>query len=163
MVFYVPLAVITWLSAGWLVDRRRLPQLFVYGLFGAVLATLQDRLMAFHQFWEYRDLGPIAGHAEVALLISLSAAPLFAMRFVQALPPGAPVPWLRVARFTGVAMLPEMVGLLSGHVRYHNGWNLLWSVLAYVPIWTALWGLHRWLTPPVQAARRPQRQTAPGT
>lgn len=143
--FYLPLAVLTWLSVGWMIrpDRRR--QLLVYGLFGAVLATVQDRLVMIYQLWEYRDVGLVGSHAEIALLISLSAAPIFAMRYAQGLQPGCAMPWSRVARYTAVAMLPEVVGIRTGHVVYHNWWNIGWSVAAYVPIWGSIWLLHRWL------------------
>lgn len=161
--FYLPLAVITWLSAGWMIDLRRVGHLLVYGLLGATLATLQDRLVVFHQLWEYRDVGPVSGHTETALLISLSAAPLFAMRFAQGLVPGGPLPWRRVIRYTAVAMLPEVAGRLAGTIVYYNGWNLGWSVLAYLPIWSAIWALHRWLTPPGGAtAGAIPNPTAPG-
>lgn len=162
--FYLPLAVITWLSARWLVDLRQAGRLLVYGLLGATLATVQDRLVVFHRLWEYRDIGPVGGHAETALLISLSAAPLFAMRFAQGLIPGAPLPWKRMMRYTAIAMLPEVAGAAAGHIVYHNGWNLGWSVAAYVPIWSAIWALHRWLSQPA-SVRQPdfRRTTAPGT
>jgi hypothetical protein len=137
------------------IDRVRLRQLLIYGLFAAVLATVQDRLVLVHKLWEYRDVGPVSSHAEIALLISLSAAPAFGMRFAQGLLPGARVPWRRIARYTGVAMLPELAGCFTGHIHYYNGWNLFWSVLAYIPIWLSFWGLHRRLTrPQVRSAVR---------
>jgi alkylated DNA nucleotide flippase Atl1 len=142
--FYLPLAAITW---GWFAltaDRRRLPGLVRYGLFGGVLATIQDRLVMLYRLWEYQDVGRIDTHAEIALLISLSAAPVAAMRFAQGLHPGAPMPWWRVARYTAVAMLPEIVGLYAGKIRYDHGWTVWWSLIAYLPIWLSLWGLHRW-------------------
>jgi hypothetical protein len=151
-VFYLPLALLTWLLAGRLIDRRRLPSLLVYGLFAAVLATIQDRLVLGYQLWEYHDTGPIGGHEEIALLISLSAAPIFAMRFAQKLTAGSPVPWPRVLRYTLVSMLPEVVGLQTGNIRYHQWWNIGWSVTAYLPIWTAIWLLHRWLTRPATSS-----------
>jgi hypothetical protein len=150
--FYLPLALLTWVLSARLIDRRRLPALLVYGLFGSVLATLQDRLVLTYQLWEYHDTGTLGAHTEIALLISLSAAPVFAMRFAQKLQPGAPPPWLRMLRYTLVAMLPEIVGLYTDNIRYYRWWNLGWSVLAYVPIWTSIWLLHRWLSPPVTPA-----------
>ncbi|HWI53378.1 MAG TPA: CBO0543 family protein [Symbiobacteriaceae bacterium] len=147
--FYLPMALATWLCVDCVIDRRQLPHLLVYGLFGAVLATVQDRLVLIYHLWEYADIGPVDSHAEIALLISLSAAPLFAMRFAQGLSPGDGFPWRRIAKFTLVAMLPEVVGLITGHIRYHNWWNVGWSVLAYLPIWAGIWGLYIWLTGPV--------------
>jgi hypothetical protein len=166
--FYLPLAVITWLCARWIIDRSKLPGLLLYGLFGAILATVQDRLVILHQLWEYRDRGPVGTHAQIALLISASAAPVFGMRFAQGLQPGAPIPWRRIARFTGISMLPEVVGYLTHNIAYHHGWNLFWSVLAYMPIWLSFWGLHRWMTGPAAAPAAPgpvapENQTAPGT
>ncbi|MFZ5817352.1 MAG: CBO0543 family protein [Bacillota bacterium] len=149
--FYLPLAVLTWLVARWIVDRARLSALLVYGLFGAVLATLQDRLVILYQLWEYRDTGLADSHHEIALLISLSAAPVFAMRFAQGLRAAAPFPILRAVRYTAFSMLPEVVGLQTGHIAYHNGWNLIWSVVAYGPIWLSIWALHRWLSEPAAA------------
>lgn len=144
--FYLPLAGVTWLMCLRVIDRARLRQLLLYGLFAAVLATVQDRLVLVHKLWEYRDSGLVSSHTAIALLISLSAAPAFGMRFAQGLVPGAGAPWRRIARYTGVAMLPEAVGYFTGHIHYHNGWNLFWSVLAYIPIWLSFWGLHRRLT-----------------
>jgi hypothetical protein len=139
------------------IDRGRLRQLLIYGLFAAVLATVQDRLVLVHKLWEYRDIGLVSNHAEIALLISLSAAPAFGMRFAQGLMPGARVPWRRIARYTGVAMLPELVGYFTGNIQYHNGWNLFWSVVAYIPIWLSFWALHHRLSrvQPRSAARGP--------
>lgn len=149
--FYLPLALATWFSFDHVIDRRQLPQLLVYGLFGAVLATIQDRLVLIYHLWEYADIGPVDTHAEIALLISVSAAPLFAMRFAQGIKPGAGCPWCRIAKFTLVSMLPEFLGLITGHIRYHNWWNVGWSILAYVPIWCGIWGLYIWLTSPATA------------
>lgn len=146
--FYLPLAILTWFLAGWIVDRRRFPKLLIYGLFGAVLATIHDRLVLLYQLWEYRDFGPVDSHAEIALLISLSAAPVFAMRFARGLQPGAPFPGLRCLKFTAISMLPELIGLQTGHIVYGYWWSITWSVIAYGPIWFSIWALHRWLTSP---------------
>lgn len=163
--FYLPLAVLTWIACRWFVDRRRLPEHLVYGLTGATLATVQDRLVLMYRLWEYRDVGPLDSHAEIALLISLSAAPIFALRFAQGLEPGAPLPWRRVLKFTAVSMLPEIVALYSGNIRYDHWWNAGWSVAAYIPIWTAIWALHRWMTAPLRAPvpLPAETTTAPGT
>lgn len=152
--FYLPLAVITWLSVRWIIRREQWRGLLIYGLFGAVLATVQDRLVLLYRLWEYRDTGPVHSHAEVALLISLSAAPIFAMRFAQRLRPAMSVPWRRVFKFTAISMAPEIVGLYTGHIVYHQWWNVGWSVLAYMPIWTSIWALHRWLHSPVSLPAR---------
>jgi hypothetical protein len=160
-VFYLPLAIACWLCFDRVVDRTRLPDLLVYGLFGAVLATVQDRLVLLYHLWEYVDFGPVDTHAKIALLISLSAAPIFAMRFAQGLSPDPAVPWLRIAKFTLVAMLPEVLGLVTGHIRYHLWWNVGWSVLAYTPIWLGIWGLYRWLTASDRSAVRPDPVATP--
>ncbi|HYF91337.1 MAG TPA: hypothetical protein VD969_03720 [Symbiobacteriaceae bacterium] len=152
--FYLPLALAIWLCLDHIIDRRQLPGLLPYGLFGAALATLQDRLVLVYNLWEYADIGPADTHAEIALLISLSAAPLFAMRFAQGLQTGSELPWRRIAKFTTVSMLPELAGLVTGHIRYHQWWNVGWSVLAYVPIWVAIWWMNRWLDHPVREATR---------
>lgn len=154
--FYLPLALVTWLSASWMVDRQRLWELLPYGLFGGVLATIQDRLVLVYRLWEYRDIGPVADHHEIALLISLSAAPLFGMRFVQGLRPGEGAPWRRIFRYSLIAMVPEVIAYLTGNIAYHNGWNLLWSGAAYPPIWLAFWAFHRWF------AAVPAHKQAPG-
>lgn len=165
--FYLPLAVLTWLSFRWMIEPQRLPSLLVYGLFGSALATVQDRLVILYQLWEYRDIGPISSHAEIALLISLSAAPIFGMRFVQGLKVGAPIPWRRIIKFTAISMLPEVASLFTGNILYHNWWNIGWSVCAYAPIWLAFWGLHRRLSTPEPAPVKPPlipgRTTAPGS
>lgn len=146
--FYLPLALLTWFAARWIIDLRRLPHLYVYGLFGAVLATAHDRVVMFYKLWQYRDTGPIDSHPEIALLISLSAAPVGAMRFAQGLMVNAAFPWLRAVKFTGFSMLPEVIGLQTGHILYNHWWNVAWSIIAYVPIWLSIWGLHRWLSRP---------------
>lgn len=146
--FYLPLSILTWFLAGSIIDRSRIGELLVYGLFGAVLATAHDRLVISYQLWEYRDAGLVDSHPEIALLISLSAAPVFAMRFAQGLVPGRRFPWPRAVKFTAVSMIPEVAGLQTGHILYDHGWNLAWSVIAYGPIWLSIWGLHRWLTLP---------------
>lgn len=158
--FYLPLALLTWLCFGWMIDRHRLPALLVYGLFGAVLATVQDRLVILYQLWEYRDVGPVATHPQIALLISLSAAPIFGMRFVQGLPGNAGAPWKRVCKFMLIAMVPELFALYSGHILYHNWWNVGYSFAAYIPIWLSFWKLRQWLHTPLPTTAQ---QTAPGT
>lgn len=146
--FYLPLALATWFCFSHIVDTKRVQELLVYGLFGSVLATVQDRLVLIYNLWEYTDIGPANTHAEIALLISVSAAPIFAMRFAQGLRSDGQIPWGRISRFTAVAMAPEIAGLVTGHIRYHNWWNVGWSVVAYGPIWYGIWVLHRWLSEP---------------
>ncbi|MFZ5825107.1 MAG: CBO0543 family protein [Bacillota bacterium] len=152
--FYAPLAALTWILSGWIVDRKRLRELLTYGLFGAVLATAHDRLVILYQLWEYRDTGLADSHAEIALLISLSAAPVFAMRFAQGLSAGRSFPVLRAVKFTAIAMIPEVIGLQTGHIVYDHWWNASWSVIAYGPIWLSIWALHRWLSPAPAVARQ---------
>lgn len=143
--FYLTLAVLTWLAAPLWLERRRLPGLLVYGLFAAVLAAVQDTLVVWYPLWEYLDTGPVREHLQISLLISLSAAPAFGIRFAQGLVPAAPVPWGRVCKYTVVAMTPELAGLALGRIVYHGWWNVAWSTVAYVPIWISFWALHRWL------------------
>jgi hypothetical protein len=147
-----------------MLNLSQLPGLLLYGLAGAALASIQDRLMLIYPLWEYRDTGLIDSHLEISFLISMSAAPIFAMRFAQGLKPGGRLPWGRVTRYTVVSMLPELVAVRSGHIHYHNWWNIGWSCLAYLPIWTVIWLIHRWVTlsrPP--SAPIEQEQTAPGS
>lgn len=146
--FYLPLALLTWLLARWILDLRLLPALLLYGLFGAMLSTLHDRLVIMYQLWEYRDVGPVSSHPEISLLISLSAAPVVAMRFAQGLVPGSPFPLLRALRFTALSMAPEVIGLQTGHIVYDHWWSLTWSVVAYGPIWLSIWAFHRWMHAP---------------
>lgn len=146
--FYVPLALLTLAVVPLVLDRQRLSKLSVYGLLASVLATVHDRGVLVYRLWEYRDIGPVDGHAEIALIISLTAAPVFAIRFVQGLTPTNPVPWRRMAKFTAFCMLPELVGLYSGHMVYHQWWTAAHSVVAYFPIWLSLWAFHRWLNRP---------------
>lgn len=158
--FYLPLAVICWLSMPWMIDLRELPRLLPYGLLGSVLATVHDRMVISYKLWEYRDNGWIDHHTEIALLISFSAAPIFGMRFAERLEHGAPFPWGRTLRYTLIAMIPEVVALLTGRIVYHGWWNVTWSIIAYYPIWAAFWGLHRWLHTPATASR--EDKNAPG-
>lgn len=166
--FYLPLAIVTWLTMGWLIGSGQIRNLLIYGLFGSVLATVQDRLVIIYRLWEYGDRGLVGTHHAIALLISLSAAPVFSMRFARGLGMAAPFPWRRAVKYTAVAMLPEAVGLYTGNVHYHNWWNIGWSVVAYLPIWGSIWALHRWLNAPAQipAVSPPmpmESKTAPGT
>lgn len=147
--FYLPLAMATWLLTRRIVDRNRLPELLIYGLFGAVLATAHDRMVLFYHLWEYRDMGPVGSHEKIALLISLSAAPAFAARFAQGLRAGSSFPVQRGIKFTAIAMLPELVGLQTGHIVYDQWWSVTWSVVAYLPIWLSIWALHRWISAPL--------------
>lgn len=146
--FYLPLAVVTWLVAVHWLNWRRLADLLPYGLFGSVLATLHDRVVLVYHLWEYKDVGPIDTHAEIALLISLSAAPVFAMRFAQGLKRDGRLPYGRCLKFTAVSMVPEVLALGTGNILYHAWWTVWCSVLAYAPIWLSLWGLYRWLEKP---------------
>ena len=152
--FYVPLAALTWILSWRIVDRKRLPELLTYGLFGAVLASAHDRLVIFYRLWEYRDTGLADSHAEIALVISLSAAPVFAMRFAQGLTAGRSFPVLRAIKFTAFAMIPEVIGLQTGHIVYDHWWSVTWSVIAYGPIWLSIWALHRWLNRAPAVARQ---------
>lgn len=155
--FYLPLAVTTWLCLGRIINLAELPRLIVYGLFGSVLATIQDRLVLLYNLWEYTDVGPVDTHAKIALLISFSAAPVFAIRFAQGLSSSPGFPWRRVGKFTVVAMLPELIALVTGHIRYHNWWNVGWSIFAYVPIWGGIWAIHRWLAAPTRRSAQQRR------
>lgn len=145
-IFYLPQAAAIWIAAIWLIEWKRLRQLLVYGLYASFLCAVQDQLGLMHHLWEYRDSGPVNAHTEISILIGLSAAPLFGIYFVQGLKPGAPAPWLRIAAITGVAMIPETVGLYTGNIIYGNWWSYGWSVFAHVILWLSFWGLHRWLT-----------------
>ena len=143
-IFYLPQAAAAWLVAIWLIEWTRLRELLVYGLFASFLCAIQDQLGLMYHLWEYRDIGPINTHTEISILIGLSAAPLFGMYFVQGLKVGAPVPWFRMVVITGVALVPETIGLYTGHIVHGGWWNYGASVLAYVLIWLGFWGLHRW-------------------
>ena len=162
--FYLPLAALTWVSTAWMLDRRHFPGLLLYGLVGSALASVQDRLMLVYPLWEYKDTGLVSSHLAISFVISLSAAPIFAMRFAQGLRAGAGIPLRRLLRYTVVSMLPELVALRSGHIYYHNWWNIVWSFLAYLPIWTVIWLVHRWVTLPYPPpAPVEQEKTAPGS
>lgn len=146
--FYLPQAAATWLMAIWFVEWKRLRELLVYGFYASFLCALQDQLGLMHGLWEYRDTGPLNTHTEISILIGLSAAPLFGMYFVQGLKIGENIPWLRIAAVTGVAMVPETIGLYTGHIRHGSWWNYGLSIAAHVLLWLSFWGLHRWLSPP---------------
>jgi hypothetical protein len=118
-----------------------------YGLVGALIANVENEIGHRLNLWEYRDVGLLPDHHAVALVISLSAAPIFAMYFAQSLRSGEPLPWVRIARITAVAMLPEVVGLVTGNMVYHRWWSIAASVLAYLPTWVGIWRLHRYLEP----------------
>ncbi len=139
------------------VDRHRLSGLLVYGAFASLLATVQDSFVLWYPLWEYRDTGPLNTHPEIAMLISLTAAPVLAMRFAHGLTRAGGVPWARIAKFTSFAMLPEVAGLFLQRIVYHQWWNVGFSILAYFPIWLSLWGLHVWLHRPARSERRPAR------
>lgn len=144
--YYLALAVFVWALGFRFIDWSRIRDLVVYGLYAAFVTQVQDHLGMKLGLWEYRDTGIIADHRAISMVISLSAAPLFGMYFAQGLKPGAPVPWLRIAAITAVAMIPELVGQATGHFVSRGWWNPFVSVAAYVLLWWSFWRLHRFLT-----------------
>ncbi len=146
--YYLTLAALTWLAAIWVIDWKRWRELLIYGLWGALVAQVENELGESLGLWEYRDVGPIRSHDAISLLIALSAAPLFAMAFAQALKPGRPFPWLRSAFTTALAMLPEIVALYTRNIVHRGWWSTPVSVIAYLPTWFTIWLLHRWMTRP---------------
>jgi len=143
--FFLPQAVAAWIVSIWAIEWRRLRDLLPYGLLGHAMCSTEDYLGGRIGWWEYRDTGPFPSHVDVSTIISLSAAPLLAMYFVQGLGPGERVPWARIAGVTAFSLIPEAVGLLTGHVRHGNGWNFGISVLVYFLNWLVFLALHRWL------------------
>ncbi|HEY3364850.1 MAG TPA: CBO0543 family protein [Symbiobacteriaceae bacterium] len=142
--FYLLLAALVWLVSFRLIDWRRLRELLIYGFLGSLVSIVENELGLRFGLWEYRDTAPLNDHRLISLVICLSAAPLFAMAFAQALSTGARPPWLRIAVTTGVAMLPEIIGLYTGNLVYGIRWGLIVSTMAYLPTWLAVWGVHRW-------------------
>ncbi|MGE5674800.1 MAG: CBO0543 family protein [Mycobacterium leprae] len=144
--FYIPQAIAVWIVSIWLIDWRRLRELLIYGLWGIAVSSVEGHLGYGLGLFQYQDTGWLSGHYDVStLVINLSAVPLFAIYFAQGLRPRAPVPWLRIAAFTAVSLVPEIVALRLGHMVYGRRWNLLHSVIAYIPTWVSIWALHRWL------------------
>lgn len=143
--FYLPQAVLAWICALHYIDWRRTRELLVYGLWGSFLAFLQDTVGGWAGLWEYQD-GFLESHHLISLVIACSAAPLMGMFFAQGLKPGAPPPWPRIAGVTAVSLIPEVLGLYTGHILHHNWWSMYASTVAYIPVWLSFWALHRWLT-----------------
>lgn len=44
-------------------------------------------------------------------------------------------------------MVPETIGLYTGHILHGNWWNYGCSVLAHLILWLSFYGLHTWLGP----------------
>lgn len=150
--YYLPLAAVTWFAAIWVIDWKRIRELLVYGLWGAMIAELENEIGGSLGLWQYRDVGPFRSHHAISLVIALSAAPLFAMAFAQDLKPGRPFPWLRGAFITAVAMMPEILALFTGNMTHRGWWSIPLSVFAYVPTWFSIWWIHRWLTRSIPSA-----------
>lgn len=153
--FFLLQALAAWVAAIWLIDWKRMPELLVYGLWGAILSDVEDHIGFRLGLWEYRDTGPLGTHYDITILIiNTSAAFLVATYFAQGLRPRAPIPWLRIAGFTAFSLIPEVTAIQTGHMSSGHWWNSWVSVLAYIPTWVSIWWLHRWLT-------RQERQKPP--
>lgn len=150
--FYLPQALLTWIVAIRIIQWRRTRELLIYGFYGAYLCAVQDKVGYIYQLWDYRDTGPLDSHVEISALIAVSAAPLFGIYFAQGLKPGGRPPWRRILIISTIAMVPETIGLYSGHIAYGPWWNWGLSVLAHLLIWFSFWALHRWLTSPSTTA-----------
>lgn len=144
--FYLPQAVLAWLAAIWLIDWRRWRELLVYGAVGGYTGLFQDHVGELLGLWRYHDVAPFDAHDKISLLIGASAAPLFAMFFVQRLKPGARPPWGWVGIVCAVSMVPELLGAQIGKISYGNGWSLGASIVAHVLVWLWFWVLYRLLS-----------------
>jgi hypothetical protein len=152
--FYFIQAVIAWTASIVLIDWRRFRSLAPYGILGSYLALFQDRVGEHFHLWLYRDAGPLTlrnGH--ISMLISISAAPIVAILFVQGLHPQAPWPWRRVLAFTAIGMAPEVAAVRTGRILYGPGWSAGHSFVAYILLWTGFWAFYRW------QERTPRRET----
>jgi hypothetical protein len=143
--FYLLQAVFIWILAVRFIEWRRLRSLLPYGFLGSFICMFQDRIGERFQLWVYRDQGLIHTHGEISTLISVSAAPLVAMWFIQGLQPEEAWPWKRILAFTLLGMLPELVALPLEKLIYGHGWSIAASVAAYVGLWSFFWWLHRWM------------------
>lgn len=144
--FFLPQALVGWIASVWLFDWKRFPQLFVYGLWGIVICHLEDQVGYRFGLWAYRDSGPFPTHHDIsAIVFTLSAPFLMSIYFTQGLRPRAPIPWGRIAAFTAVSMIPEVIAVRTGHMVHGRWWGWSASVLAYIPTWLSIWWLHRWI------------------
>jgi hypothetical protein len=144
-VFYLTQAMAIWVVSIWTIQWQRLRKLFVFGVLGGYTALLQDRLGAMSGLWEYKDSRLLGNHGAISVVISLSAAPLFAIYFAQGLKAGEPLPWRRILLITATAMVPEIFAYYTGHLAYGKWWGFGPSVAAYFVLWTIFWAIHRWL------------------
>jgi hypothetical protein len=148
--FFGSQAVMAWIAAIYLIEWHRFKELLIYGILGGYVALLQDQVGKMLGLWQYHDSGVLSRHHLISIVISLSAAPLFAIYFVQGINPDkhAPIPWVRILTITAVAMTPEVIGLYTGHVVYGGGWNIFFSIGAYLLLWLGFRALYRWLQEP---------------
>ena len=144
--FYLPLSILAWIAAIWLIQWTRIRALLIYGLMGSFLALFQDHVGEMFQLWLYNDTGPVNTHDQISLLISVSAAPLLAMYFAQGLSKAERTPWRRIMLATIVAMVPELAALYLGRISYASGWNLWVSVGAHGGLWYGFWRLYQWMS-----------------
>lgn len=139
--FFIVRFIVFW--AVWLLvaDKKRWKELFPVAFFAALLGQFSDQaFMKFYKLWEYHephDTGPIYSFF-LEVLNDLSVYMVVTYLFIQWLPNNRTA-W-NMFRYwfswTVFAIMVELIHIKTGHMTYHQWWNLGYSYLAD---WILFW------------------------
>ncbi|MFC5653572.1 CBO0543 family protein [Paenibacillus solisilvae] len=126
------LAAIRFADRNW---ERYYPSLLFAALFNGVYELICYR----YPLWQLEPNGLPAAMIPI-LLLTLLGMPLSTWVFLSNYPKQARIlPQIYyIGFFTAIFVLLEFVSVKCGSITYHNGWNLLWSLLFDMVMFTML-------------------------
>lgn len=134
--FFIVSFILAWSVWLLLADKRRWKELFPVGIFAGYLGGISDDLMRKVELWSYK-MDP-ANNALVEFLTDIGIYIVTTYLFIQWLP--AKKKFWNMFRYffiwTGFTISIEFIFHVTGHIQYHNWWNIGWS---YLSDWFLFW------------------------
>jgi hypothetical protein len=99
-------------------------------LFSSLCNCLYELICYRHQLWQMEPNGLPAAMIPI-LLLTLIGMPISTWVYLSHYPTRGSLisRTMYIAGFTGIFVVLEFISVKCGSITYHNGWNLLWSML----------------------------------
>ncbi|BBB92323.1 MAG TPA: CBO0543 family protein [Methylomusa anaerophila] len=131
--FYIIWFILSWIVWLRFADRARWREMLPVVFFAKTLALATDLFVVHYPLWEY--VGPLLF---IHLADDLGIYPVVIYLFIQWLPDSHTIkPMLKYwLVWTTIAVIIELIYVISGHMRYHLWWNTWHS---YAADWFLYW------------------------
>lgn len=143
--YFIIIFLLSWIWFWFKADKNRMRELFGVAIYTSFLGLLTDLIMIHNKLWSYHGLPhPLY---TIPLVLDFSIYPVVSYLFTQNLPPS----WLgiiiRTLSWTLFSVIFEWITLKTGHMDYHQWWNLWLSAGADLLIYLSIAGIYRFYGP----------------